>query len=121
MTAIAEKIERPGFRKLVSAIVAVADTIDMAGLDETMPHCFAGIETFSNGTGTPAVAGAGTVAVTLKTSNCPEVFEPPLDGSIAAPTPTTVGWDANTKAVKLVPTGITTATHWRATITQNCK
>lgn len=114
--------ERPGYEKYVSAIVTVGTTIDFEGLNESKPHCFVGVEFFSDIAGTPATASAGTVAVTVATANGGGAsFEAFPDNVIAAPTPTTLGWDGNTQKVKLVPTGIATATHWRATVTQNCK
>ncbi len=120
MTTPVRDVEQPGFKLSYSAIVVVGDTIDLDGLRADYPHCFVGVQFFADAEGAaPAVPGAGTVLVTVATVNTTPSFEVVPNNTITAPTPTTVPWDGNTAAVKLVPTGITTATHWRAVVTQN--
>ncbi len=106
------------FENITSVIVTVATTIDIVGRED-FPHNFLGIQFFSDANGTPATAGAGTGTVTVETINNEGVFEAPPSNVITAATPTTVSWDGNTKAIKIVPAGITTATHWRAVYTSN--
>ena len=109
-----------GYRKSVSDVEVVADTIVLEGLSPDMPHCFVGIQFFSDAGGTtPATPGAGTVTVTVETVNSEGISEAVPDNVIDATAITTVSWDANTKSITLVPAGVTTATHWRATWTGN--
>lgn len=120
MTTVARRIEQPGFELIESAIVTVATTIDIDGLQANLPHCFVGAQFFDSIDGdTPTTPGAGSVEVTVKTVNNEPNYEEVPGNTIDATAPDTVSWAANSKAVKLVPTGITTATHWRAVVTQN--
>ena len=110
------------YRRIESDVEVVADTIIINGLTEEALHNFVGVRFFSDAGGTtPATPGAGTVAVAIETVNNEDVFEPPLPdtGAIDATAPEVVRWDANTKRVQLIPTGITTATHWKAVWTGN--
>lgn len=114
------RVKKGDMRVFESDVEAVADTIILDGLTEEMPHCFIGVQFFSDAGGTtPATPGAGTVAVTVETLNNEPVFEAVPDSPIDATAPTTLSWAANTKRVRLVPTGITTATHWKAVWTGN--
>lgn len=120
MTDFTQIRGKPGFQQLESVIVAVGDTIDMTGLRVDLAHCFVGVQFFADADGeATAVPGAGTVTVTVESINNPGLLEDVPDNVIGAPTPTTVSWAANTKAIRLVPSGITTATHYKAIFTGN--
>lgn len=109
-----------GYVVLTSAIVTVATTITLDEIEPGKPHCFAGAQFFANAGGTtPATPGAGTIDVTIKTVNTDPVFETIPASVITAAVPTTVSWAANALAVKAVPSGVTTATHWRIVVTCN--
>ncbi len=111
------------YRKILSDIEVVADTIIIIDITEEAFHNFVGVQFFADAEGeTPATPGAGTLATTIETVNNAGVFEPlpgSDDGAIDCTAPEVVVWDANTKRVQLAPTGITTATHWRAIWTGN--
>ena len=110
---------QPDFELRESAIVAVGVTINLPISDE-FPHNFVGVQFFADAAGlTPATPGAGTVAITVETVNSLGVFEAIPDSTITGATPTTVSWDANTRQVKAVPAGITTATHYKLVWTGN--
>lgn len=112
--------ESPGFNSYTSDVVVVADTINIEGLQASYPHCFVGVQFFADAAGAAsATPGAGTVAVTVETLNSVGIFEAVPDNTIDATAPHTVSWDANTTKVRLTPTGLTTATHWRAVVTIN--
>lgn len=120
MTDIAKRHKNKDFTLVESEVVAVADTIDLTGLAADYPHNFLGVQFFADAAGeTPVTPGAGTAVVTVETINNENVFEAIPDSTIDATAPTTVSWDANSKSVKIVPTGITTATHWKAVWTGN--
>lgn len=120
MTAAAFKNENRDIASIFSAIVPVADTIDLADLFASNPHCFAGVEFFADAQGAaPATPGAGTVTITIGTVNNGPLFEAAPDNVIDATAPTTVTWDGSTKAVRAVPAGVTTATHYRLIVTQH--
>ena len=110
-------------KKVVSATVVVADTIDLVlqGDVGSCTHVFMGVQQFDGPdpeSDTLIVAGAGTYAVTIKTQNT-ELFEAPPTASIDATAPVTISVAANLSAIKFVPTGITTATHYRVVVTAN--
>jgi len=116
----ARRIKQPDFELVESDAVTVATTIDLIGLRADFPHCFVGVQFFADAAGaTPATPGAGTAVVTLETINSEGIFEAPPSNTIDATAPHTVNWDANTSKVKVVPSGITTATHWKAVWTAN--
>lgn len=113
-------IAKGPMRKIQSDIEVVADTITITGLTSEMAHNFLGVQFFADSAGAaPATPGAGTIAVSVETENTTPVFEDPPDPAIDATAPDTLTWSGNTKSVKLIPTGITTATHWRALWTGN--
>lgn len=117
---MAKRIEAFGFELNESDVVTVGTTITIAGIKAILPHNFVGAQFFSDAAGlVPVVPGAGTVAVTVETINSEGVFEAVPDNSIDATVPHTVSWDANTSRVRLVPAGVTTATHWKAVWTGN--
>ncbi len=114
------RIKQPDFELVESDVVTVGTTITVPGLRADFPHCFLGVQFFSDAAGkVPAVPGAGTVVVTVETINSEGIFEAVPDNTIDATAPHTVSWDANSAKVKLVPAGITTATHWKAVWTAN--
>lgn len=109
----------PDFELIESGIVTVGTTINLP-TREDFPHNFVGVQFFADAAGlTPVTPGAGTVTITVETVNSLSVFEAPPDNVIDATTPTTVTWDANTRQVKAVPAGITTATHYKLVWTGN--
>lgn len=112
-------IAQPSFELRESSIVAVAATINLPIKDD-FAHNFVGVQFFADAAGlTPVTPGAGTVTITVETINNLSVFEAPPDNVIDATAPVTVTWDANTRQVKAVPTGITTATHYKLVWTGN--
>lgn len=120
MTTIARRIQQPDFELVESAVVTVATTIEIAGLRCDFPHCFVGVQFFDSADGdTPATPGAGTITVTAETINSEGVFEAVPDNVITAAARHTVTYDANATKVKLVPNGVTTATHYKAVWTGN--
>ena len=120
MTDIATDRKNKDFKLIESVVVEVGDTIDITGLAADYPHNFLGVQFFSDAAGlVPATPGAGTGTITIETINNENVFEAIPDSVIDATLPTTVSWDANTKSFRVVPAGITTATHWKAVWTGN--
>lgn len=120
MTVAAFKNENRDLATIFSAVVTVATTIELNNLFASNPHCFAGVEFFADAAGLiPATPGAGTITVTVGTANNGPLFEPAPDNVIDATAPTTVSWDGSTKSVKAVPSGVTTATHYRLLVTQH--
>lgn len=108
------------FFTVQSDIELVANTIILDPVNPEAPHSFVGVQFFTDDTGdTQVQPGAGTVEVTVETINSQGVWETVPSSTIDATAPTTVNWGANTKRVRLAPTGITTATHWRAIYTAN--
>lgn len=105
------------FISVVSEKTAVANTIELSDLDPSMPHCFLGIQMF-DASDDPIVGGAGTFAITIKTTNTQQ-YEAPPTASIDATAPTTIDWAANTAGVKCIPSGITTAVTYRLVMTFN--
>lgn len=102
------------FRVERSDIVAVGATIDLAGAAANLAHNFVGVQFFADANGAAfATPGAGTVTITVSTVNNEPAFEAPPDNVISATAPTTVSYDASTRVVRAVPSGITTATHYR--------
>lgn len=120
MTTIAKRHQNKDFELVESAVVPVGTTIDLTGLAADFPHNFLGVQFFADAGGTtPATPGAGTAVITVETINNESTFETIPDSTITAATPTTVSWDANSKSVRIVPAGITIATHWKAVWTGN--
>jgi len=104
----------------ISPIVAVGTPITITNVDTVKPHCFAGVQFFTDSSGsTQAIPGAGTVVITIKTFNTDPVFEPTPAGTITGAAPVTISWAANTLDVKATPSGITVATHYRLIVTCN--
>lgn len=103
-----------------SAVVEVDTEIILEGTDLGNPHCFAGVQFFSDADGeTPVVPSAGEVVIKIKTINNTPNFEPIPVGVIDASDPSTLSWAANTTAVKATPTDVTGATHYRLVVSCN--
>lgn len=112
-------LTQPDFELRESSIVTVGTTINLPIKDE-FPHNFVGVQFFADAAGlTPATPGAGTVTITVETVNGLSVFEAVPSNVIDGTAITTVSWDANTRQVKAVPAGITTATHYKLVWTGN--
>lgn len=114
---------RRGENKFVSvhesAVTAIGANIELDGIDMMRPHCFAGVQFFSDAAGTtPAVPTVGSVVIKVKTLNT-QLFEQLVDGTITAAAPASVSWAANTTAVKAEPTGVDVATHYKLVVTCN--
>jgi len=103
-----------------SAVTPVGNEVTINDLDITKPHCFAGVQFFSDADGTtPATPGAGTVALNIQTFNNAPIFESFEGNVIAGNNPLTMSWAANTLKVKATPSGITVATHYKLVVTCN--
>jgi hypothetical protein len=103
-----------------SAVFAVGSIITLGELDITKPHCFAGVQFFSDAAGTiPVVPSAGTVLIEIQTVNTAPVFEPPLNNLITASAPSTVTWAANTQSVRATPAGVTGTVYYKLVVTCN--
>ncbi|MEE8113954.1 MAG: hypothetical protein V3T23_06330 [Nitrososphaerales archaeon] len=112
--------EHGSYTQVTSDIVTVATTITLDGIDVIKPHCFAGVQFFTDGTGgTPATPGAGTVTITVKTINSTPIFEAVPSNVIDATDIGTVSFASNTTSVRALPAGVTTATHYRMVVTCN--
>lgn len=85
-------------------------------------HIFLGVRFYNAADGAIVTPGAGTMTISIQTINTlalEAVWEAPATATITAATPTTIDWAANTHAVKVAQTSVTTATHWRVAITAN--
>lgn len=100
-----------------SAIAAVADTVELTGLDSSYTHCFLGVM-LVDVNGDAVLAGAGTFAITVMT-DVNNQYEAPPSSSIDGTAPTTIDWAGNTRQVKVVPTGITTAISYYVVLVMN--
>ena len=108
------------YRRMESDVELVADTIILEGVQADAVHNFIGVLFFSDAAGTtPVVPGAGTVDITVETVNNAGTFEAIPDTPLTAATPETLSWNGNTKSVKAIPAGITTATHYKVVWTGN--
>ncbi len=108
-------------KQYVSDVTAIASAITVDWIDPSKPHCFAGLQFFSDAAGeTPVVPTAGSVAVAVVTvnsyPNSDSIEDSPIDISGAE---FTVSWDANTKSVTFTPTSISgnSVAYWRARVT----
>ena len=100
-----------------SAIAAVADTVELTGLDSSYTHCFLGVQ-LVDVNGDAVLAGAGTFAITVMTENNNQ-YEAPTISAIDGTAPATIDWAANTRQIKVVPTGITTAISYYVVLVMN--
>ena len=106
------------FEQIDSAFGLVADTIELTNpVNRNLPHCFIGIQQFDAG-GNAILAGAGTYAISVRTVNS-EVFEELPQSPIDATAPCTLNFAANVKAVRAVPTGVTTAVTYKLVLSAN--
>ena len=111
--------ENEGFTLVESPVVPVGTTITMTNEDATQAHCFANVKFFADTNGqTPAIPGAGSVAIAVQVVNS-QAFENPPSPTIDATAPATVNWAGNTSRVRATPTGITVATHYQLVVTSN--
>ena len=90
-----------------------------AGAGDTMDAIAKTAGSVANAIATTETLTAGSWANATLTGGDEGVFEAPSGNTITAATPTVVPFDGNLSSVRLVPTGITVATHWRATWTGN--
>jgi len=84
------------------------------------PHCMIGVR-FTDSAGATATPGAGTYTVTVETMNNPGVFQSIENGTTVDATAAlgTLDFLGNATRVRVVSTGITTATHFDITLTSN--
>ena len=68
--------------------------------------------------GDAVLAGAGTFAISVMTENNNQ-YEAPTTATIDGTAPTTIDWAANTRQVKVIPTGITTAISYYVVLVMN--
>lgn len=109
----------PLFSHTASPVTAIGDTITLAEIETVKTHCFAGVQFFSDAAGlVPAVPTTGQVAISIKTINS-LIFEPAPGGIIPANLPSTISWAANTMEVRVIPSGIDVATHYKLVVTCN--
>lgn len=102
-----------------SPITVIGSAITISGIDMNKPHCFAGVQFFSDSGGTtPATPTAGTMEIEIKTINT-NLFEPAPGGTILGSEPLTVSWAANTKEVRATPANVDVATHYKLVVTCN--
>lgn len=105
-----------------SAVTSTGLPITLTDIDVGRPHCFAGVQFFSDAAGTvEATPTAGSLSITIQTLNTLPKFESPPDPNIIAASPTTVNWSANTKVVTITPTGIVGALFYKLVVTCNEK
>lgn len=115
---------RRGTNKIVSfsesAVVAVDITIILGDLDTVRPHCFAGVQFFSDPEGlVPVVPSTGSLLLEVQTVNSTPVFEAVPSNIIDASAPSTLSWAANTKAVRITPSGVVGAVYYKLVVTCN--
>lgn len=121
-TEVSGTVRKPtdrDLRVIDSNVEAVADTIEIATVAPSIPHTFISVKFWTSSAGdTPATPGAGTVTVTVRTINS-HVFEAIPSNVIDATGATTISVNGNVEEIRLVPAGLTTATHWSAHVSQN--
>ena len=103
-----------------SLVFTVGTTITLEDLDVIKPHCFAGVQFFSDSDGlVPVTPSAGHMDISVQTVNSTPVFEPIRTSRIEASTPTTLSWAANTKGVRAIPSGVVGASYYKLIVTCN--
>lgn len=108
-----------GFVVVTSDIAAVNSAIILTAIDAKRTHCQIGVQFFANAAGTVVATPAlGTMTVEIETLNTTPVREA-LGSTISASAPTTLSWIANTIKVKVTPSGVDVATHYRIVVTCN--
>lgn len=101
-----------------SDVVAIDQIIELP-VSMARPHCFAGVQFFSDAGGqTMVIPTDGTVTISVMTFNT-MVYEEPPEPEIIANSPRTISWDANSLRVRAVPSLIVGATHYKIVVTQN--
>lgn len=113
----------PGHHKIVSDLTAVADSVVLTDqVPEHLTHCFVGVHQFDTN-GDPAVAGAGSYAIQVQTQpngqGLDDQWEDVSGTPIDATAPVTLNFAAAVKAIRAVPTGITTVTHYQLVLTMH--
>ncbi len=112
-------VENGPFTLYESSVIAIDSVVTLENLDTTKPHCFIGVQFFSDSDGLiPAVPTIGTVFIQVKTLNT-QVFEDPPANIIEASAITTVSWAANTVSVRATPSGVDVATYYKVVVTCN--
>lgn len=103
---------------LVSDAALPADTIQLEDLPTSGPtHVFLGVQMFDSG-GLNVVASAGTFTVSVMTLNTKQ-WEAPFSATITGSAPLTIDFAANVVAIRVVPTGITGVTTYKAFVSFN--
>lgn len=95
-----------------SPLLSVADTYEITDLSPRRKHWEAGI-ILCDSSGGQVAAGAGTFAVVIKPWATMFYEAPGASATVTATAPTLITWNASTYGVRFVPTGITTATHYK--------
>lgn len=109
------------FTYIESEIVTVTTAITLDDIAADDPHCFVGVQFFSDSLGeTSATPTVGSIDIAIQTVNTKPVFEALSDSKIYASAPVTLSWCANTEKVRATPSvAIEGATHWRIVVTCN--
>ena len=104
-----------------SVVSSSAHPVSITDMDVTKPHCFAGVQFYSDAEGTvEAIPTTGTITITVRTVNTSPRYETLLSiNVIQAATPTTICWAANTIEVVATPSGVDVAPYYRMTATCN--
>jgi len=104
---------------VISAEVDNTTTVTMEGFTRAMAHNFLGVQMFDTNGDLMVDADAGSFAVTFKTYNTQQ-WEAPPDASIDSEAPTTLAWNGNVVAVKVVPTTLhATVVTWKVVLTKS--
>jgi hypothetical protein len=124
MSKPASDTEAKGLHRLTSTIVPVGDTIDLDNIDAANPHYFAGLEFFADSHGdTPATPSAGTVTITARSINSPNYMQNPSGSTgvnvIDLTAYEDLAFEGNYQAVRVIPSGIVGATHYRLNVSCN--
>lgn len=100
-----------------SAVTVVADPVTIAGIRADLSNNFIGIKYFADAGGaTPATPGAGTVQLSTISVSSLSVN---LGSAVAATGNVVTPAVGNLVSVTATPAAITTATHYKITISQN--
>ena len=104
----------------ISSVTAIGSVIELDGLNAIYPHCFAGVQFFSDSAGlNEAIPTTGTLLFRIKTVNTNPRYEAPPVDTIQANAPSTISWAANTQGIKVTPTGIDVALYYRLVVICN--
>ena len=90
-----------------------------AGPGDTLEAAAKTAGSTANAIATTEALTSGSWANATLTGGDEGTFQAPAGNTITAATPIVVPFDGNLSSVRLVPTGITVATHWRAVWTGN--